>query len=108
MAAHSGYTALGCVIRTDGAAPSALLTLAQMSTLRTKPVTLNHAHLRPPICHLHIRRYVLVLTYIFICFYQVDALKKFPHQISVCIIFLPGIIYMPSLSQTAVALTNIG
>jgi hypothetical protein len=66
----------GCVIRTDDATPSSLLTLAMLSTLRTKPVMLNHAQLAPPTSHLYNRRYVLVLTYIFICFCQVDALKK--------------------------------
>ena len=98
----------GCILRTDDVAPSALLTLAMLSTLRTKPVMLNHAQLAPPICHLYIRRYVLVLTYIFICFCQADAIKKFPHKISVCIPFSPGIIYMVSLSQTPVAVINIG
>jgi len=98
--AHCGYTELycapGCVIKTDDAAPSALLTLVMMSTLRTKPVTLNHAQLAPPICHLHIRRYVLVLTCIFICLCQVDALKKvsppnfrmfFSREVSTCPVY---------------------
>ena len=87
----------GCIMRTDDAARSTLLTLMTMSTLRTKTVMLNQAQLVPPICHLHIRRYVLVLTTFSSVFANRTHLKRFPKQISVCIPFLSGIIYMSSL-----------
>jgi hypothetical protein len=46
----------------DDAAQPALLPLAMLHPVRTKPVILNHAQLAAPTCHLDIRRYVLVLT----------------------------------------------
>ena len=92
----------GCVIRKNDAAPSAVPTLAMMSTLCTKPVMLNHPQSAPPTSHLHIRGYVLVLT-CFHLFLQSGSIEKgFPTKFS-CTFF-----FSAELSQTPDAVTNIG
>ena len=96
----------GCVIWTDNGAPSALLTgdvgYCPYQARHVEPCSVSSTHL--PSSHSKIR---LSVDTHFHLFCEVDAIKKFLHQISVCILSLPGIIYMHSLSQTPVAVTNI-